>query len=150
MNFKEKVELVPHITAEILLNCTRPIYLAAPYYHKYTYVIQNRMKKCDRVAHDLVLHGIPLFSPCTYNRGWDPNILRSGKQPSCGWYEFDIKFMKACEALIIYNLPGLEFSKGVSYEYDVAEENNMPIYRLEENMVDNLMFEVQKKYEYRR
>ena len=147
MNVKEKVELVPHITAEILLNCTRPVYLAAPYHHKYKYVMVNRMKKCDKVAHDLVLCGIPLFSPCTYNRGWDPYVLDSGKQPICGWYEFDIKFMKVCEALIIYTLPGLEFSKGVSYEYDVAEENNIPIYRLDESRVFDLMVEVQQKYE---
>ena len=142
MNFKEKIELIPHITSEVLLECTKPIYLAAPYKHENICVVEARMRKCDLIAHNLVLCGIPLFSPCTYNRGWDPRILRSGEKPICGWYEFDIKFMKVCEILIIYALPGVEFSKGVEYEYDVAKEQKMPIYKLEESEINELLSEV--------
>ena len=109
------------------------VYLAAPYASADREVMKGRVRKCNRVAKELVGMGIPAFSPCTYTAQWQGEDLGGNFVPKGGWYEIDLAFLRGCRAMIIFMLPGVENSKGVAMELAYAKESGMPVYRLEEN-----------------
>jgi len=98
------------------------VYLAAPYSAGDEAVERERVEKVTDVAAQLIAHGYHVFSPLTYT----VRIADRGAQPPAGWYEFDLQFLDACEAIAVLTLEGWERSKGVGIEIANAVANMGP------------------------
>ena len=126
----EDLKRLPMVTEEALARIIGPIYLASPYYHEDPAMVNARVYVNTNVAEYYVRRGYPVYSPCAYTRQWQGNTLDRWAPPG-GWYEFDLKFLEGCGAMVILMLPGVEESKGVALELEYAQATRKPVYRLE-------------------
>ena len=116
------------------------IYLAVPYSHKDPKVREERFKKANAVASDLIKRGNLVFSPISHSHP----IAQEGALPIdwSFWKVFDYKLLSICDELIVYCLDGWEESTGVQREIELAEAMELRI-----SYTQDLDPELQQKYE---
>lgn len=110
----------------------RFVYIAGPYtsltrnrglgadaYHD----IERNIAKAREAAAWLANHGIGFFCP---HLNSDHFEVITPDVPADYWYEMDLQFLKACDAILL--LPGWEDSKGSCAERDLAVERGMRLF----------------------
>ena len=94
------------------------IYLAIPYSHPDPKVREARFIVANRVAATLIAGGEHVFSPITHAHpmakehdlpiGWEY------------WAQYDRKFLRLCDRLVVVGIPGYDESEGVKAEIGIA------------------------------
>ena len=105
------------------------IYLASPYSHKTTDVIEKRFKQVAETTAKLMIEGYYIFSPIlnshylsiTHGLAGDWNY----------WKTFDELIISKCAELWVLKIDGWQESVGVSAEIKIAEEFNLPVKYIE-------------------
>jgi len=100
-------------------------YLASPYSHPDTAIMEQRRVAVCRAAGDLIASGVAVISPIAHNVA----ILRE-TGVTCGWAfwrEQDLALLSACNKLLVLQLPGWEDSIGVRAELAAARQLGMTI-----------------------
>ena len=101
------------------------LYLASPYFHNDSRVKLARLE-ANRIAVNVLINiydNIIPFSPILYGS----SIPHDDVSPCCGWYNFDLMFLKKCDVMKVLKLPGWEESRGVFMEIGVAKSLDIPI-----------------------
>ena len=106
------------------------VYIASPYFHNDLNIKLARLE-ANRIAVNVLINNyeeiIP-FSPILYQSALDEfdndNLVI---ESCCGWYNFDLIFLKKCDVMKVLKLPGWEQSKGVFMEIGVAKALGIPI-----------------------
>ena len=124
----EREKTMENSDIKTFLNHTEPIgdlwYIASPYSHPCEHVIADRVNKVEKVVSALLSWDrVVPFSPVVYTHG----IQKAGVVPRCGWYHFDLTFLKRADALIVLKLDGWESSVGVAMEIAFAKALDIPI-----------------------
>lgn len=103
------------------------IYIAAPYqgmdthdYQSY-FSIHTNIARAHEVSITLARLGFGFFCPHTHSAH---NEVIAPDIPAAYWYELDLHFLDACDAVLV--LPGE--SRGVQEELRYAERQGIPIY----------------------
>ena len=99
----------------------RRVYVAAPYSHPDSAVVDWRMEQVNRVTAALIEAGIIAFSPLTYSHG-ELDRLTGYK---FDWLKFDLEFLALCDLLLVVMLPGWDESVGVKRERKVAYDRGL-------------------------
>lgn len=105
----------------------RYVYIAGPYMgtashdHNGHIEIERNVLQAKAAMIRLVRHGIGVFCPHTHSHGFE---LITPDVPPAFWYEVDMHFLRACDAVL--RLPGE--SKGADAEVALARELGMPVF----------------------
>lgn len=100
------------------------VYMASPYSHPDSDVMQQRFQEAACHAAKLMREGINVFSPITHThpiaqydlpKGWD------------FWKQYDEKMLAVCDSMIVLKLDGWEQSKGVQAEIEIMGKAGKPI-----------------------
>jgi len=105
------------------------VYLAVPYSHPDPKIREERFKLVNKKAAELINEGYHVFSPISHSHP----IALEGDLPKSWdfWSEYDRAFLKCCEKMFVYKLPGWDVSVGVKGEIEIAEELGIEIIYLE-------------------
>lgn len=105
------------------------IYLAAPYSHPDKDIVQTRMEKIYAVMAQYMSKGEHIFTPLFMHEV----VLRHDLPDDFEyWGNYCLDHLKRCDKMIVFQLPGWEYSKGVSHEILFATKNNIEIEYLSE------------------
>ena len=104
------------------------VYIAGPYTglhydHRSYFEIDRNIMRALEAAAALARAGIGFFCPHGHSAHFE--VVTPEVGPAF-WYELDIHFMKACDALLL--LPNWEASKGSVKEKQLMEEWGKPIF----------------------
>lgn len=100
-------------------------YLATPYIHKESRVMDFRADIADAVASDLMNTGEYVYSPIS---SWH-HIAKKYSLPRDWdfWNGLDRQFIKACCGIYVIELDGWKESTGVTAEIEIGREMGLPI-----------------------
>ena len=100
-------------------------YLASPYSHQDEHVRETNFSKVSAIAASLCASGEVVISPITYGH----TLLTFRQMPSDWpfWQHFCLALLEKCDELIVAQMRGWEFSRGVAEEIKFAESNGIPI-----------------------
>lgn len=106
----------------------RKIFLACPYSHPDSHVIESRFVECNRVAARIVEAGHVVFSQVTLSHPIN-KVLEKTAPPDIGkmWAPIDAVFMDVMEELIIVDLDGWDKSTGIRREIDFYKQRNQNV-----------------------
>lgn len=93
------------------------IYLACPYYHESKTVRGARFKAVTEFAEDLIKKGHSVFCEATYIHAFleaNPDLSYG----SIDWKKTLRPIKKACDSLIVYQLPGWKLDKDINETYN--------------------------------
>ena|ERR1700722_17277996 len=95
------------------------IYLACPYTHAESEVMEERYKSATSAAAKLIEKGHVVFSPITMTHPID-KILAKDKVSlgSKYWIDFDELFMSVCSKMIVLMVEGWKESEGIQREIE--------------------------------
>jgi hypothetical protein len=101
------------------------IYVASPYSHPDPEICNNNFKEVTKFVSNLCSQGIVAFSPITYGH----TLIGFHELPSNWeyWEDFCFTFLKKCDKMIVYMMPGWELSKGVKEEIKFADNHKIKI-----------------------
>ena len=101
------------------------IYLAGPYSHEDDKIKESRFVALTRAAGIIVQKNHHVMSPITHSH---PIAMYSELPGSWEyWREMDLEFIRWCDEMWVYHLPGWERSIGLNEEKKIAGELNKPI-----------------------
>jgi hypothetical protein len=102
------------------------VYLAGPYSHQSTAVMEYRFNVYVAAAGDMMLDNIEVYAPVVHNhpiacardmsRGWD------------FWKQFDLPMLARSRSMIVLQLDGWEGSAGLKAEIEFARVNKIPVF----------------------
>ena len=109
----------------------KKIYLACPYSHEDSAVMQIRFGLANAMAGKLMKQGCVVFSPLSHSVPIEPH---TGHQGHDFWMEQDLPWLALCDEMHILLLEGWWLSKGIDREIQEAVSLGIPIvfHRLEE------------------
>jgi len=114
------------------------IYLAAPYSHGNTSILQYRYKKTCRATAKLMAAGIPVFSPLCNSV---PAVELGGLELNhAGFLAVDIPILRRCDEVLVLGLADWEQSLGVREEMFQAMALRKPITLIGEADIERLPF----------
>ena len=105
------------------------IYLASPYSHEETAVMQRRFEATRYFTNFHLRLGIPLFSPIVYCHQFALEF--DAPTDSTAWATINYEILSRSESMWVLELDGWNTSGGVRAEIEWARELNMKTYRKE-------------------
>lgn len=101
------------------------VYVASPYNNSNPYIVEQNFKHVTEFVANLCSQGITAFSPITYGH----TLINHHELPSDWdyWENFCFSFLKRCDKMIVYMMPGWETSRGVQEEIKFADKNKIKI-----------------------
>ena len=108
---------------------SRVIYIASPYSHSDSDVIEENFKKVSKLAAKLCSEGQVAISPITYGHtlvGFKPMPI---DWPF--WENFCLSILNTCDEMIIYKMEGWDRSRGVAEEVEFARRKGIQITYME-------------------
>lgn len=117
-------------------------YLATPYSHPDSVVVQHRHDLALRAAATLWRSGIRVFCPIVHAHPINnamANHAPSGDPTGWGWEyhcEFDLHMVAACGKVIVLKMDGWDQSVGVTAEIDFAKKHKLAIFYLHPSVLN--------------
>lgn len=101
-------------------------YLASPYSHPDDIVRYERFKDAERFTAGMLERGFNIYSPIVYNH----EMAETYRLPTTWefWEGVDRKFLRACQEMLVMQIPGWKESRGVQAEIKIAKRYGMPVY----------------------
>ena len=101
------------------------IYLACPYSHKDSEIMQNRFLAINKIAAKLMADGYYVFSPISHTHP----IALAGTLPRGWefWKGYDTVIIKNCKCVLVAMLDGWGTSTGVQAEIQIAKDLGIPV-----------------------
>lgn len=86
--------------------------------------MQRRVDKINEIVARIINEqdAIIPFSPITYTHPFAKKCL------DVDWYQWDLEFLRRCDAILIITLPGFMTSKGVQIEKNDCQKRGVPIF----------------------
>jgi hypothetical protein len=106
------------------------IYLASPYSHPNPAVVQQRFEKTRKVTADLMLRGVPVFSPIVHCH----EIANLYEMPTDAayWETYNTAFLRKSDMMYVLTLDGWKESLGVTQEIGLAKTLRLTIVKVNE------------------
>uniref|UniRef100_A0A6M3KGZ6 DUF1937 domain-containing protein n=1 Tax=viral metagenome TaxID=1070528 RepID=A0A6M3KGZ6_9ZZZZ len=105
------------------------VYLAIPYSHPDPDIRKMRFELANKMAAKLLEEEFNVLSPISHSH--PISLYMENSNDSDYWTKNSLEFLKFCDELIVYCLPGWEGSKGVAKEIEFAKAKGIPIRYLE-------------------
>lgn len=107
------------------------IFISSPYNHSDPKKIEENYNKVLELTAKLTKDGIVVISPIVYGH----NIVQYMPMDTSWefWKNFCVTFLRKCEELYVYCIPGWDISNGVQEEIRIAKELNIPIRYINEH-----------------
>jgi hypothetical protein len=108
----------------------KKIYLAIPYSHPDSDVMQKRFEVANMMAGMLMNMGYLVFSPISHSHPIEQALIVNGgiKRPWEFWKKQDESFVRWCDEVYVGTVEGWKESVGVNAEIKIAQELNKPIF----------------------
>lgn len=103
------------------------IYLASPYTHPESAVLEARCRAAQQAAAQLMQEGVAVFSPIAHSHGVADFMPETMRLDGEFWLGQDLPLLARCDELHVLCLPGWEASKGVQAEIAFARERDIPV-----------------------
>ena len=103
---------------------TTTLYLASPYTHVDPAVRQQRFESACRAAAELIRSGSSVYCPIAHSHPLCRYGLASDWQ---FWQEHDLRFLDACDEIVVLKLDGWAQSIGVQAEIAAARALGKPV-----------------------
>lgn len=101
------------------------IYIGSPYTHEEASVMEERYQKVLKVTADLLREGFHVISPVVHCH---PLALKFTLPPNFDfWKEYNLKILARCDILLVLNMEGYLYSKGLREECVFAKDNGIKI-----------------------
>ena len=112
------------------------IYLASPYSHRDTMVMENRFTTICIVAGKLMAKGYNVFSPIAHSHPISQHLSNQIDHEFC--LGQDLSFLNSwADELLVCMMDGWETSKGIKIEVEVATRLHLPIRYVRVEDLDN-------------
>ena len=101
------------------------IYIVSPYSHANDEVREENFRKVSKIAADLCASGIVALSPITYGH----TLLSFQQMPDDWqfWKNFCLTLLEKCDGLLVVQMKGWDFSRGVHAEIEFAKRTGIKI-----------------------
>ena len=101
------------------------VYLASPYSHQDSSVMQDRYELVCQAAADMVAEGQIAISPIAYGH----TLLGYKEMPGDWefWQAFCLSLLAKCDRMVVLQMDGWQESRGVQAEIRYAEANGIPV-----------------------
>lgn len=96
------------------------IYVAGPFRGPNHWVIEENIRRAERIAWEVWANGDAAVCPHANTRFYQ------GSLPDATWLNGDIEILKRCDGVVL--CPGWRDSSGTRAEVAVAIDNNIPVY----------------------
>lgn len=105
-------------------------YLASPYTNKDQNIVNDRVKKINKAASELMSQGHIVFSPISHSH----HMALENDMPTTFefWQEQNHAFIDWCDSVFVLMLPVWTESKGVADEIEYAIKTGKPVYYISE------------------
>lgn len=101
------------------------IYIGSPYTHEDPGIMELRYQKVLKATADLLKEGYHVVSPVVHCH---PLALKFTLPPHFDfWREYNLKILSKCDILLVLNMEGYLYSKGLKGEYDFAQKNGIKV-----------------------
>lgn len=98
------------------------IYVATPYSHVETSVMEQRFEEACKITYTLLEQGFVVYSPIVHCH---PIAVRFGLPRGIDfWEKFDRQMIMSAESILIVKMDGWEQSKGILQERKIAAEQD--------------------------
>lgn len=109
----------------------KKIYLACPYTDPSAYVMAVREELASAATAMLIeITGAAVYSPITHGHRIASHLPDHLRRDSDFWLNQCFPFLRACDMMLVLDLPGIERSNGVQKEIKAADEMRLPTYRI--------------------
>lgn len=102
-------------------------YVASPYSHPDPAVRKERYELAVGAAKTLTRLGYSAFVPIAYDGLWDMDPNYTVDHSWSFWEKIDLPILDRCAALILFELPDWEKSRGVAGELDHCAQVGIPV-----------------------
>lgn len=130
--------LLTRVNKKIKEPSSKLIYIASPYSNVIDEVRVENYRIVSELTAKMAAEGHVVFSPITY--GHHLTHFRHMPTDWLFWMNFCLTFLAKCDEMIVYKIPGWDFSTGVREEIKFCEQNSIPItyitYEKEKRKVD--------------
>lgn len=113
------------------------LYIASPYSHRDPDVEADRLKQVDEITTNLLRwwskYVVP-FSPISYTARFQDKV-----KASFDWYEFDLHFLRRCDAVLVIKMDLWNISKGVQLEIEEARKARKEIIYVEPEKISDML-----------
>jgi nucleoside 2-deoxyribosyltransferase len=108
------------------------LYLASPYSHGDWKARNDRyLAVCD-MAGKLMARGFHVFSPIA--ACYQSAVMHQLPKGFEYWRDFDLRMMRACDAVYVHQIDGWDTSVGVADELEYAKALGLPVYCNEDEL----------------
>jgi hypothetical protein len=102
-------------------------YVASPYSHPDPEVRNERYELAVKAAKALTRLGYSAFVPIAYDGLWDLDPNYTVDHSWSFWERIDLPILDRCSALVLFEIPGWEQSRGVAGELEHCEKMGIPV-----------------------
>lgn len=131
----------PACTNLLRIGGTMPtkIYLATPYSHQDTAVMEQRFDAVNKIAAQLLNDGHHVYSPISHTHP----IALAGELPKTWdfWEAYDRVFLEWADELYVYMQDGWEKSVGVKAEIEIAHSMSKPVFYIAPEIGTSVVFD---------
>ena len=103
----------------------KKLYLALPYSDPDPETRRVRFKLANEMAAKLLEQGYNVFSPISHSHL--VSLYMENSNDSDFWCDNSLEWLRVCDEMVVYRLPGWRESKGVKREISFAQELNIPV-----------------------
>lgn len=101
------------------------IYIGSPYTHEDPFIMEDRYQKTLKATATLLKEGFHVISPVVHCH---PLSLKFTLPPHFDfWKEYNLKILEKCDILLVLNIEGYLYSKGLKGECNFAKAKGIKI-----------------------
>lgn len=110
--------------------------MASPFTHKSKAVRARRTKRVTLAAIKLLARDFHVFAPIAYNGPWEKTKYKLPPEWAF-WANYDLNFLRRCDALIVFKIYGWRKSVGMQAEIEYAKSIGMPVFYVTEKEIED-------------
>lgn len=116
--------LLPEITVEELMKIKGVVYVASPYTHSYSHVVQARYDAVIRITGLLIKEGITAYSPIIHGHAIRQRVPMGTNWET--WAKHCAEMLMVCKLFLVCPFMGYSASVGIKAELEIAQNHSIP------------------------